>query len=58
MTKENLQTAINEMLDGKDAKNYHDELVTLLSIVLNASDENIAAAWSEVHFDDDVEGGS
>ena len=58
MTKENLQAAISAMLDGKDAGHYHDELVTLLSLVDSASDESIAAAWSEVHIDEDAEGGT
>ena len=58
MNKETLQTAINAMLDGKDAGNYHDELTTLLTLVDNATDESIAAAWAVVHIDEDTEGGT
>ena len=58
MTKETLQAAICAMLDGKDAGYYHDELVTLLSLVDSASDESIAAAWSVVHISEDAEGGT
>lgn len=57
MTKETLQAAISAMLDGKDEGYYHDEL-TLLSLVDSVSDESIAAAWSEVHVDEDTEEGA
>jgi hypothetical protein len=57
MNKEQLQTAINEMLDGMDSGNYHDELTTLLTIVDSTSDGSVAAAWAEVHIDRDAEGG-
>ena len=53
MNKEQLQAAINAMLDGGDAGYYHDELTTLLSLVDSASDESIAAAWSVVHMSED-----
>ena len=56
MTKASLKAAINAMLDGKDAENYHDELTMLFTLVCNASDESIAAAWSEVHIDEDTDG--
>ena len=56
MNKEKLESAINAMLDGEDERDYHDELVTLLSLVANASNESIASAWAEVHFDRDTEG--
>ncbi|MDR1541091.1 MAG: hypothetical protein LBU32_24460 [Clostridiales bacterium] len=46
------------MPEGADAGAYHDELVTLLSLTRNASDESIAEAWSEVHTGEDEEGGS
>ena len=36
------------MQDGADVGYYNDELATLLSLVINASDADIAAAWSEV----------
>ena len=58
MTKKTLQAAINAMLDGKDVGNYHDELTMLFTLVCNATDESIAAAWSEVHIDEDTEGGT
>ena len=51
MTKETLIAAINDMLDGKDAGNYHDELTMLISVVNNASDESISEAWEEIHID-------
>jgi hypothetical protein len=58
MTKENLKAGINAMLDGADTGEYHDELVTLLSLVHNTSDESIAVAWLEVHIDVDAEEGA
>jgi len=48
MNKDKLQAAINAMQDGADVGYYNDELATLLSLVINASDADIAAAWSEV----------
>jgi hypothetical protein len=58
MNKENLKAGINAMLDGADTGAYRDELVTLLSLVYNASDESIAVAWLEVHIDADAEEGA
>ena len=58
MDKEKLQGAINAMLDGGDAGNYYDELVTLLSVVDNANDRSIASAWSKSHlYEDEFETG-
>jgi len=51
MTKEVLRTAINEILDGNDPGKYDDELTMLLSLVNISSEENVAAAWSEIHID-------
>jgi hypothetical protein len=56
MNKEQLIIAINGLLDGDEEQSYYDELVTLLSLVSNVSDESIAAAYSEVHFSEDEKG--
>ena len=55
MTKETLKNAITDMLNGKDAGHFYDELTALLSIVNNASVESISAAWSEIHIDAEEE---
>jgi hypothetical protein len=44
-------TAIQE--DAADAVHFHDELETLITLVINAKDEDIAAAWEDFHTDDD-----
>jgi hypothetical protein len=41
-----------------DVKNRRGVFKLLLSIVSNASDESMAAAWSEVHIGDGEEGGA
>jgi hypothetical protein len=56
MNKEQLIIAINGLLDGNEEQSYYDELITLLSLVSNASDESIAVAFSEVHFSEDEKG--
>jgi len=51
MDKENLLKALNSIQEGKDAESYHDELETLITLVVNAKDEDITAAWEDFHTD-------
>ena len=50
--KDKLIAALSALQDGtKDAGYFHDELETLIALVINAKDEDIAAAWEDVHTD-------
>jgi len=51
MDKEKVLKALNSIQDGKSAKSYHDEIETLITLVVNAKDEDIAAAWEDFHTD-------
>jgi hypothetical protein len=51
MDKEKILKALNSIQDGKSAKGYHDEIETLITLVVNAKDEDIAAAWEDFHTD-------
>lgn len=51
MDKEKLLKAINNIQDGKNAGLYHDEFETLITLVVNAKDEDITDAWEDYHTD-------
>ena len=51
MNKDKLLEALNGIQNGRDAGYYHDELETVIGVVMNVSDEAIAAAWDEIHED-------
>lgn len=51
MDKDKLLAALNELQNGEDAGKFHDELETLITIVVNASDEVITAAWEDLSTD-------
>ena len=52
MDKDKLVAALSALQDGtKDAGHFHDELETLIALVINAKDEDITAAWEDVHTD-------
>jgi hypothetical protein len=52
--KKRLLAALTAIQDGtEDAGNCHDELETLIAMVTGAKDEDIAAAWDDIHMDDD-----
>ena len=51
MTKDKLVEALNAIQNGRDAGYFHDELETLISLVVNVSDEAITAAWDELKAD-------
>ena len=52
MDKDKLVAALTALQEGtKDAGCYHDELETLIALVINAKDEDIAAAWEDVYTD-------
>ena len=54
MDKEKLLAALNAMQNGdKEAGHFHDELETLITLVVNAKDEDIAAAWEDIVTDTD-----
>ena len=52
MDKEKLIAALYAMQNGeKEAGHYHDELETLIGLVVNAKDEDITAVWEEISTD-------
>ena len=52
MDKDKLIAALNAMQDGThEAGHFHDELETLITLVVNAKDEDIVAAWEDFHTD-------
>jgi hypothetical protein len=51
MDKDKLLAALNAIQDGKDAKDFHDELETIITLIINASDEDIEAAWNDYSTD-------
>ncbi len=51
MDKEKLLKALNSIQDGKNANVYYDELETLITLVVNAKDEDITAAWEDYSTD-------
>ena len=48
LDKDKLLAALNAIQNGKDTGHFHDELETL---VINVSDEDIAAAWEDFSTD-------
>lgn len=52
MDKDKLLAALNAIQDGsKEVGYFNDELETLITLVINASDEDIAAAWEDLNAD-------
>lgn len=53
MNKDKLLAALNDMQEGKnDAGLFHDEIETLIELVGHTKDEDIVAAWENIHTDD------
>ena len=51
MDKEKLLKALNSIQDGKSADGFNDEIETLITLVVNAKDEDINDAWEDYHTD-------
>ena len=51
MDKEKILAALNAMQNGEEAKGFHDEIETLITLVVNAKDEDITDAWEDFHTD-------
>ena len=51
MNKDKLVNALNAIQNGRDVGEFHDELETITGLVMNASDEDIAAAWEDLKSD-------
>ena len=52
MDKDKLVAALTAMQDGtQDAGHCHDEIETLITLVINAKDEDIDAAWDDLQAD-------
>ena len=54
MDKDKLVNAANDIYNGADVGKYHDEIETIIALIMNASDEAIAAAWDEISNDGDI----
>ena len=49
MDKDKLLAALYAMQSGeKEARHFHDELETLITLVINAKDEDVIAAWDDL----------
>ena len=56
MDKDKLLAGLNAIQNGdREAGAYHDELETLITLVINVRDEDIDAAWEDFHTDTDTE---
>lgn len=51
MDKDRLVMALNKIQNGADAGGFRVELETLITLVVNASDQDIAAAWEDLSTD-------
>jgi hypothetical protein len=51
MDKDKIVEALNAIQNGTDAGHFHDELEVVIGLVMNASDEDIAAVIQEIHED-------
>lgn len=52
MNKDKILNAANAIQNGADVGVYHDELEIIIGLIMNASDENIAAVVEEISTDD------
>ena len=53
MNKDKILNAANAIQNGTDAGTYHDELEVIIGLIMNASDEDIAAVIEEISIDQD-----
>ena len=53
MDKDKILNALNAIQNGTDAGAFHDELEVAIGILMETSDEVIAAVILEIHEDDD-----
>ena len=53
MNKDKILNAANAIQNGTDAGIYHDELEVIIGLIMNASDEDIAAVIEEISIDQD-----
>ena len=52
MDKEKILAALYAIQNGeKEAGHFHDELETLITLVVNAKDEDITTAWDDLRTD-------
>jgi len=51
VNKDKILNAANAIQNGTDAGAYHDELEVIIGLIVNASDENIAAVIEEISID-------
>ena len=51
MDKDKLLAALNAIQDGREIGYFHDELETMITLVINISDEDITAAWEDLSAD-------
>ena len=53
MDKDRILNAANAVQNGSDAGEYHDELVVIIGLIMEASDEIIAKVVHEISLDSD-----
>jgi hypothetical protein len=55
MDRDTILNAANAIQGGADGAGYYDELEVIIGLIMNATDENIAAVWHEIHEDTEAE---
>ena len=51
MDKDKILNAANAVQGGADGAGFYDELEVIIGLIMNATDEDIAAVWHEIHED-------
>ena len=54
MNKDKIVNALNAIQNGDNGSGYHDELEVAIGILMETSEETIAAVVQEIHEDADV----
>jgi len=54
LDKDKLVNAANDIYNGADVGKYHDEIETIIALIMHSSNEDIAAAWDEISNDADI----
>ena len=53
MNKDKILNALNAIQNGSDAGEFHDELEAVIGILMETSEETIAAVIQDIHDDSD-----
>jgi hypothetical protein len=53
LDKDSIVNALNAIQNGKDAGFYHDQLEVVIGVLMETSEETIAAVIKDIHEDTD-----